>query len=68
MERIRKMNEKIITIKSLASFLKIINSLDPNEYYYRGEEEKFKSGIIARLIDQEQAQLHIKPHFLIINN
>lgn len=47
MERIRKMNEKIITIKSLASFLKIINSLDPNEYYYRGEEEKFKSGIIA---------------------
>lgn len=38
MERIRKMNEKIITIKSLASFLKIINSLDPNEYYYRGEE------------------------------
>ncbi len=50
MKRIRKMNEKIITIKSLASFLKIINSLNPNGYYYRGEEEKFKSGIIAQFL------------------
>ncbi|MCJ1972074.1 MULTISPECIES: FRG domain-containing protein [Pseudolactococcus] len=41
------MKQEIMTVKSLDSFIKIINSFDNKSFLYRGESKYYDSGIIA---------------------
>lgn len=59
-----KMVKEITTIKTLDSFIKIINSLDENEYFYRGEETNFPAGIVASAYRPQKNKLSKKNIFL----
>lgn len=41
------MKHEISTIKSLDSFIKVINSFENKSFLYRGESQYYDSGIIA---------------------